>query len=141
VRVTSAADAEALYARILAIETRSWKGEDGVGIHQGPMNRFYADMLPRLAARGRQRTLFARLGDQDVAYCLGAVFDGEYRGLQFSYDREHRALSLGSLLQYHQIVELTAEGVHRYDLGQDMDYKRRWAEEEFETVLLVLIHR
>jgi CelD/BcsL family acetyltransferase involved in cellulose biosynthesis len=141
VRVGDAAAADALYQRILAIETRSWKGADGVGIHQGPMNRFYGDMLPRLAAQGRQRTLFARLGDRDGAYCLGAVFDGEYRGLQFSFDREHERHSLGSLLQYHQIVELCDEGVQRYDLGQDMDYKRRWAEEAFETVLLVLVNR
>jgi CelD/BcsL family acetyltransferase involved in cellulose biosynthesis len=105
------------------------------------MHRFYGDMLPRLAAHGRQRTLFARLGDRDVAYCLGAVFDGEYRGLQFSYDVEHERLSLGSLLQFHQIAELCAEGVRRYDLGQEMDYKRRWAEEAFETLLLVLVNR
>ena len=105
------------------------------------MNRFYAEMLPRLAARGRQRTLFARLGDRDLAYCLGAVFDGEYRGLQFSFDREHERYSLGSLLQHRQIVELCDEGVRRYDLGQDMDYKRRWAEDAFETVLLVLVNR
>jgi CelD/BcsL family acetyltransferase involved in cellulose biosynthesis len=141
VRATTVAEAHELYRRILAIEERSWKGEEGVGIHQGPMNRFYGDMLPRLATRGRQRTLFARLGDHDVAYCLGAVFDGEYRGLQFSYHREHAALSLGTLMQYHQIADLAAEGVQRYDLGQDMDYKRRWAEEEFETVLLVLVNR
>jgi len=134
-------DAPALYERILAVETRSWKGEEGVGIHQGPMNHFYREMLPRLAAHGRQRTLFAQRDGRDLAYCLGAVFDGEYRGLQFSFDRELERHSLGSLLQYHQIARLCDEGVRRYDLGQDMDYKRRWAEEEFETVLLVLVNR
>jgi CelD/BcsL family acetyltransferase involved in cellulose biosynthesis len=141
VRARDAESAAALYRRIVEIEVRSWKGEEGVGIHQGPMHRFYGDMLPRLAAHGRQRTLFARLGDRDVAYCLGAVFDGEYRGLQFSYDGEHERLSLGSLLQFHQIAELCTEGVHRYDLGQEMDYKRRWAEDAFETLLLVLVNR
>jgi CelD/BcsL family acetyltransferase involved in cellulose biosynthesis len=141
VQVTDAAAAAALYQRILDVEVRSWKGEDGIGIHQGPMNRFYAEMLPRLAPHQRQRTLFARIDGRDVAYCLGAVFDGEYRGLQFSYDRAYEPLSLGSLLQYHQIVELVGGGVTRYDLGQDMDYKRRWAEELFETVLLVLVNR
>jgi CelD/BcsL family acetyltransferase involved in cellulose biosynthesis len=141
VRIDDPADADALYERILAVETRSWKGEEGVGIHQGPMNRFYGEMLPRLAVRGRQRTLFARLDGRDVGYCLGAVFDGEYRGLQFSFARDHERHSLGSLLQYQQIVELCEEGVRRYDLGQDMDYKRRWAEDAFETVLLVLVNR
>lgn len=141
VRVSTAAEAAALYERILAVEERSWKGADGVGIHQGPMNRFYGEMLPRLAARGRQRTLFARHDGRDVAYCLGAVFDGEYRGLQFSFDAAYERYSLGSLLQLHQIVELCDEGVRRYDLGQEMEYKRRWAEDQLETVLLVLVNR
>jgi len=136
-----AAGAAALYERIVAIERRSWKGEEGVGINQGAMHEFYADMIPRLAARGRQRTIFARQGDRDVAFCLGAVFDGEYRGLQFSYDRTLEHLSLGSLCQQAQILELADEGVRRYDLGQDMDYKRRWAEDVFETTMLILVNR
>jgi hypothetical protein len=141
VRAKTADEAAALYRRIVDVEVRSWKGEEGVGIHQGPMHRFYAEMLPRLAVRGRQRTIVARQGDRDIAYCLGAVFDGEYRGLQFSFDREAAHLSLGSLLQLHQIEELCDEGVRRYDLGQDMEYKRRWAEEVFETILLILVNR
>ena len=129
------------YARICAIEAQSWKGAEGVGINQGPMHDFYAGMLPRLARHGRQRTWFARQGDRDVAYCLGAVFDGQYRGLQFSFDRAFERHSLGSLLQLRQIEALVDEGVRRYDLGQDLEYKRRWAEDAFETALLVLVNR
>ncbi len=136
-----ATGAAALYERIVAIERRSWKGEDGVGIHQGSMHDFYADMVPRLAAHGRQRTIFARQGDRDVAYCLGAVFDNEYRGLQFSFDRELERYSLGSLCQQAQIIELAEDGVVRYDLGQDMEYKRRWAEDVLETTMLILVNR
>jgi hypothetical protein len=80
--------AAALYAR-QAVEARSWKAREGVGISAGPMRAFYQLMLPRLCARGQQRTLFARLGELDIGYVLGAVFEGEYRGLQFSYDAEH----------------------------------------------------
>lgn len=140
-RVADAAGAAALYQRILAVEVRSWKGRDGVGIHQGPMNQFYAAMLPRLAAHGRQRTVFARHRDRDVAYCLGAVFDGEYRGLQFSFDADYARFSLGGLCQLTQIAELAEEGTRRYDLGQEMEYKRRWAEDVFETAMLVLVNR
>ena len=69
------------------------------------------------------------------------MWNDEYRGLQFSYDDEWSALSLGSLCQYHQIAGLCREGVARYDLGTDMEYKRRWAEEQFETTLLVVVAR
>lgn len=133
------AQAGALYDRIQAVETSSWKSRDGVGIAQGPMRAFYAAMLPRLCALGQQRTIFARLGDRDVGYILGAVMGGEYRGLQFSFDDDLRPLGLGGLLQYQQVVELCEGGVGRYDLGTEMDYKRRWAEETMETEMLVLV--
>jgi CelD/BcsL family acetyltransferase involved in cellulose biosynthesis len=135
----SEAEAAALYDRIQAVERTSWKSREEVGISQGPMRAFYGEMLPRLCARGQQRTIFARLDDRDVGYILGAVFEGEYRGLQFSYDTELASLGLGGLLQYHQVVELCDEGIARYDLGTEMDYKRRWAEEVMETEMLVLV--
>jgi CelD/BcsL family acetyltransferase involved in cellulose biosynthesis len=96
-------------------------------------------MLPRLCALGQQRTIFARRGELDIGYILGAVMAGEYRGLQFSYDDEHAQLGIGGLLQFHQIAELCEEGVARYDLGTEMDYKRRWAEDLMETEMLVLV--
>jgi hypothetical protein len=139
VRAASPGDAEALYARIQAVEAASWKAREGVGISVGPMRRFYELMLPRLCRTGQQRTLFAQTGGRDIGYIFGAVFENEYRGLQFSYDDEHAALGIGGLLQYHQIAGLCSEGVARYDLGSEMDYKRRWAEDVMETQMLVVV--
>jgi hypothetical protein len=133
------ADAGALYDRIQAIEALSWKSREGVGIHAGPMRAFYGAMLPRLCKLGQQRTIIARLGERDVGYILGAVMVGEYRGLQFSYDADLADFGIGGLLQYHQILELCDEGIARYDLGTEMDYKRRWAEDIMETEMLVLV--
>ena len=132
-------EADALYDRIQRVEATSWKSRDNVGIAAGPMRAFYAAMLPRLCRLGQQRTIFARVGDRDVGYILGAVMAGEYRGLQFSYDADVARLGIGSLLQLEQIRELCAEGVQRYDLGTEMDYKRRWAEDIMETEMLVLV--
>ncbi len=131
--------AMALYERIQAVEARSWKSLEGVGVGSGPMRAFYAAMLPRLCALGQQRTIFARLADSDVGYILGAVMGDEYRGLQFSYDNDLAELGIGGLLQYQQVVELCAAGVARYDLGTEMDYKRRWAEDVMETEMLVVV--
>lgn len=133
------ADAAALYDRIMAVEARSWKTREGVGIATGAMRAFYQLMLPRLCATGQQRTIFARVDDRDIGYVLGGVWLGEYRGLQFSYDDDYARLGIGSLLQLEQITELCASGVGRYDLGTEMDYKRRWAEESLETEMLVLV--
>jgi len=59
--------------------------------------------------------------------------------LQFSYDADLSQFGIGGLLQYHQVVELCDEGIARYDLGTEMDYKRRWAEDIMETEMLVLV--
>jgi hypothetical protein len=139
VRASSAADAAALYARIQDVEAASWKSRDGVGISAGPMRTFYELMLPRLCGKGQQRTVFAQADGRDVGYIFGAVLDGEYRGLQFSYSDDHAELGIGGLLQYHQVALLCDEGIARYDLGTEMDYKRRWAEEMMETEMLVLV--
>ncbi|HEV7556961.1 MAG TPA: GNAT family N-acetyltransferase [Kofleriaceae bacterium] len=133
------ADPTALYERILAVEARSWKSREGVGIIAGPMRAFYGTMLPRLVENRQHRTMFARHGELDIGYILGAVFEGEYRGLQFSYDDEFAAFGIGGLLQYHQVAALCDERVERYDLGTEMDYKRRWAEDTMETEMLVLV--
>nr|MBA3539105.1 GNAT family N-acetyltransferase [Deltaproteobacteria bacterium] len=139
VRAQTEAEAGELYDRIQTVETHSWKSRDGVGISTGPMRAFYSLMLPRLCTSRQQRVIFARLGDRDVGYIFGAVFEGEYRGLQFSYDDDLSHLGIGGLLQYHQVLELCADGIGRYDLGTEMAYKRRWAEELMETEMLVLV--
>ncbi len=135
------AAAAQLYERIMAVETGSWKSLSGAGISAGPMRDFYAAMLPRLVARGRARVMFARHQGQDIGYIMGAVFDGTYRGLQFSYRDEYARYSIGSLCQLRQIEELCAEGVSAYDLGTEMEYKTRWAEEQFSTELQILVRQ
>ena len=92
-----------------------------------------------MCARGEQRTIFARRNGTDIGFILGAVFQAEYRGLQFSYDDTYSHLGIGGLLQYHQVIDLVAEGVGRYDLGTEMDYKRKWAEDIVETEMLVVV--
>ncbi|MEZ4359242.1 MAG: GNAT family N-acetyltransferase [Kofleriaceae bacterium] len=134
-----APDSAALYERIMAVEAGSWKSLAGVGISEGAMRDFYAAMLPRLQAKGRARVMFARHQDADIGYIMGAVFDGEYRGLQFSYQQPYARYSIGSLCQLHQIEALCEEGVRSYDLGTEVPYKARWAERTFLTELLILV--
>jgi CelD/BcsL family acetyltransferase involved in cellulose biosynthesis len=124
--------------RIVAIERRSWKGKSGVGVDQGPMLEFYQRMTHALAPRGRLRLIVCKDGARDVAFILGGVFAGEYRGLQFSFDDDYRRFGLGNLLQLRQIEALCAEGIGVYDLGTAMPYKERWAETVVETRLLVI---
>ena len=136
---TTAAAADQTLERILAVERTSWKGLDQVGIDNARMTGFYRIMGRRLAARGAHRVIFARHHDRDVAYIFGGIFASTYRGLQLSFAADYRDRALGNLCQYHQIVELCAQGVAEYDLGTAMDYKQRWAETVRDSPVLLLV--
>lgn len=115
--------------RIFSLETKSWKGRLGRGIDRGNMRSFYEFMIPLLAQHSKLRGLFLQRDGTDVAYLFGGVFNDYFRGLQFSYSNDE-TLGLGNVCQYHMICQLVDEGQRFYDLGQAMDYKRRWAESE-----------
>lgn len=123
----------ALLARAMDVEARSWKGESGVGVNEGEMRHFYELLCSMQGPQGHLRWTFARLDDRDVGFILGGVVDGTYRGYQFSFDNKYRALSLGHALQFQTIADLCEEGVSWYDLGTEMDYKRRWTDRNLTT--------
>lgn len=127
-----------VFDRIHAIESKSWKGMDGDGITSPDMAAFYTRLLDRLLRQGRLRMTVAQIEGRDVGYIIGGIRNGRYRGLQLSYVQAHRALSISHLLQSHQVAELASSGVKTYDMGMDMDYKQRWANQQETSVVLVL---
>jgi CelD/BcsL family acetyltransferase involved in cellulose biosynthesis len=135
--VPSAREADAAYARVLAVERRSWKSATENGVDRGPMREFYARMFPRLAARGALRVLLARRGGEDVGYLAGGIAGSGFRGLQFSFDERFRSLGLGNVLQLEMIERLSLEGVSSYDLGAQSAYKARWGERRVPTIALL----
>ena len=127
------------FQRILAIERRSWKGRELGGITTPEMAATYRAMVERLAAAGRLRLLVARLDGADVGYVLGGVRGRTYRGLQISYHTSVAPLSVGHLLQHHQIKRLVeGDEADVYDLGMDMPYKARWADTTRTSHTLVI---
>ena len=130
-------DADAIFRRVLDVEARSWKGPVGTGLLLEEMTCFYRPLAERLG--DRLCTVFARHEGEDIGYILGGVGKGTYRGFQFSFDRRFGHLSLGGLMQLAQIEQLCAEGIATYDLGIDLDYKHRWADEPRDTLTLVVM--
>ena len=128
--------------RILAVEQRSWKFATGESVLHAPRYyAFYSEMLTRAARRGRLRVVFARLDDRDVAYCFGGVHGTSYRGFQLAYSDDVAHLGLGNLAQLEMIEHLTSEGVDSYDLGMEMAYKERWADETLSLYTVVIVRR
>lgn len=139
--VTGEREAEALLSRAVALEAKSWKGRGGDGLAVPEMAEFYRLMLPGLARRGALRAQVGVHEGRDVAVIFGANIatpEGlTHRGLQFSFDDDYRACSLGNLAQLAQLTALSAEGVALYDLGSEVEYKQRWGELCLETATIV----
>jgi hypothetical protein len=132
-------EVESLYARVIALERRSWKSDTGNGVAEGAMAEFYRQMWPRLARRGSLRVLFARDADGcDVGYLHGGMLGSRFRGLQFSFDETLRALGLGNVLQLEALEWLCEQGASLYDLGSCSAYKERWAERREVTLGLLV---
>jgi len=128
----------ALYERILAIEGRAWKSLEGRGADSEPMRSFYDHAWHRLAEQGQLRVLLAESQGRELGYLHGALVDGRFRGLQFSFDEAVRSLGLGNALQYQMLDWLCELGAADYDMGSHSEYKRRWAEPGLTTFGLVL---
>lgn len=125
-------DAGRVYARMLAVEARSWKGLGHCGIAERGSREFYWLLIRELALTGCCRVIFAMLDGRDVGFIFGGVAGDFYRGQQFSYDSGLPRLSIGNLMQLEKIRWLCEEGVRRYDMGPvsgpRMAYKRHWTE-------------
>jgi CelD/BcsL family acetyltransferase involved in cellulose biosynthesis len=135
----SPAEADALYARILAVERTSWKGPGHQGLTHPRSQDFYARLLRRLAAAGTARIVLAHAEGRDVGFVFGGLAGPHYRGQQFSYARDWHAFSIGNLLQVEMIGWLCEEGVEQYDMGPWMAYKGRWAEREVRATARLLV--
>tara|TARA_Y100001934_G_C12258149_1_gene728582 strand:- start:219 stop:1064 length:846 start_codon:yes stop_codon:yes gene_type:complete len=127
------------YERALRVELRSHKGLSESGIDQPGMQEFYRLMIPRLVRRGAFQLIFARRDGVDLGYLFGGRRASVFRGLQMSFDESFRSYALGNVLQYKMIEFLGGSGCELYDLGSDMEYKRRWGENEFNTVSLGIV--
>lgn len=127
-----------VFDRALAVERLSWKGEAGDGIVSPTMSTLYRHLCQRLGERERLRAIFAQIDGHDVGFLLGAIGADRYRGLQVSYANSVRGLSVGHLLQLHEIRFCARAGISIYDLGMTMDYKVGWADSTFTTAGLVI---
>lgn len=125
-------EAQAVYARMLAVERASWKGIGHCGMAEDGVRQFYALLLETLAAARAARVIFARREERDIGFIFGGLAGTVYRGQQFSYAQEWRRFSVGNLMQLEQIAWLCEEGASRYDMGPldgpRMDYKAHWTE-------------
>lgn len=135
-------EAEQTYARMIAVERKSWKGIGKCGMTETPAKEFYDSMMYRLAKIRSGRIIFTRHEDTDIGFIFGGTTEGIYRGQQFSYDEAWKDYSAGNLMQVEKVKWLCEEGALRYDMGPivgpKMGYKKHWTETGFKSETWVL---
>lgn len=137
--VVAASDVAPLLARVNRVEERSWKTREGSSAGTEPMRSFTRMVLQRSAPRGGVLFVLARRDGRDIGYLHGALDGAYFRGIQMSFDDTYRSLGLGNVLQLQTIEWLCELGIQTYDLGSELTYKARWAEERMTTAGLLVI--
>jgi CelD/BcsL family acetyltransferase involved in cellulose biosynthesis len=123
------AECEAFYRHMLTIESRSWKHEAGSAITARPLEqRFYPELLARLAPLGVLQGVVMWIEDQPAAYMLLLLHGRRVLGLKGSFDQQFAKLSPGKMLNAYMLGQMFSQGQEEYDfLGSDEEYKVQWA--------------
>jgi CelD/BcsL family acetyltransferase involved in cellulose biosynthesis len=128
-----------LFAEIVELTARSWKGERRLAIATMPrMREFFTELTQRASARGWLAVWILRLDGRPIAMEYHIVAGGVAHALRADFDLAFEELSPGSALNHAIAQALFARGdLHEYDMGPGLNpYKLRWATGLRETVTL-----
>jgi len=134
-------EVEQALTRVLAIDGQSWKAQAGSGLVGTDLGWFTQLMARRFAKRGTLRAHFAVLDGRDVGYVIGGSIGNRYRGFQQSFVDDQRQLSIGKVLQLHNLETCAAAGIESYDMGMHMAYKESYADRVESTISLIFAGR
>ena len=122
-------DCPALLEAMQIVEQNSWKKQAGVSIFErSNERRYYELLLPYLASR---RSMFANVlfhEDSPIAYNLCCSSERWVGQMKTSFDTEFAALSPGSLVIDHAIMQAIERGASEFDfLGGTDPHKLAWS--------------
>jgi CelD/BcsL family acetyltransferase involved in cellulose biosynthesis len=125
-----ALDGEAVLARYLAVESRSWKHAAGQGIGSKPGHAaYYRDLCHVLGPRGGLRFAFLALDGQDIAASMSLVRRGRVAAAEVCHDEAFDRHSPGFVLTGLELEALFGEpGLDDFDfLSGTLENKLPWA--------------
>jgi len=130
-----------LFAELVDLSRRSWKGDRGVAIATMPnMHDFFAALTRRASERGWLSLWTLRVDGRLVAMEYQLRHDGRVNALRADFDPALREVSPGSALTFAIARALFERGgVHEYDMGPGVnEYKVRWATDSHEAAHLMV---
>jgi CelD/BcsL family acetyltransferase involved in cellulose biosynthesis len=125
----------------IAVEARSWKGEQDTAIASKPMwNVLFRRFGDRAAAQDRLRVQFMRIDGRAVAMQLCVEWKQCIWVFKIGYDAEYSKASPGQLLLAESVADAARRGLARYELlGEGEGWITAWTEEFNPCVSLLAL--
>lgn len=109
----------ALLQTIAAIEDRSWKGKEGVGIFSKAKYRaFFHDVAIAFAERGCLEVLLLTLDGKPISYRFGFLDGSTFLDYNFAYPDEFASFSVGRVLLADAINTAHEAGLTLFDASR-----------------------
>lgn len=127
---------------LLAIQSRSWKHQAGIGLSASAEYRnFVRRFIGRMARRSAARVLILYCGDKPIAGTIAVTDRDTYYSAHIVHDRDYDQASPGTLLESMEIEQLMQEKrFTSYDfLGAALNNKRRWTDDALATCRILLL--
>ena len=105
----------ALLDEIRAVEERSWKGEDGVGIFSRGSFAFFKDVSQRLAKRQLLDVAEIRINGELATYRYGFCYRGGFLDYNLAFLPEYKKIGLGRILLDEIILSALDNGYSALD--------------------------
>lgn len=136
---TRGPDNEAALARYRAVEDKSWKRAQNLGVARSERHWQFHRRLAGCAGPAQwMRFGFLKLDGQDIAATLGLLWRGRFYSLHVAHDAAQVDTSPGVVLTALELEPLFAQGdCHHYDfLGGFLSNKRGWSTGSQHTTAL-----
>ena len=136
--------ADPLFQTMVEVSAASWKAGAGRDLsHYGENREFLAHCVDHLGPSGRAELWIARQSGRAIAYELHLRDGDATYPIQADFDERARALSPGSVVEWHALRHAFATGtIERYDsCAADYWYLRRMTPRQRESHTIWLLDR
>lgn len=129
--LTSAGDVEELQRCMLDIEAASWKVSAGIAVSSREHERrYYAELLPALAARGTLLANVLRVAGEPIAYTICSSWNGKVCQMKTTFKEARGKLSPGAVTIQYAVQRAFETGAREFDfLGDQAAHKGHWSDE------------
>ncbi|MFQ5752908.1 MAG: GNAT family N-acetyltransferase [bacterium] len=128
-RITDSNDP--VISEMFSVSGKSWKKKAGTAITSSEDTKgFYRDLCDRLGSRDIITVWMMRKGITPIAFEFHLTYKNITYPVRADYDESFKALSPGSILEYHIIKNLfDASKIHEYNsCGHTYDYLLKWTD-------------